>query len=115
VLAMVSCQTAVQVNVDENYRGRVLSIYVMCFFAGTPVGALIGGIVAEGIGLRATIVGAAALMAIGVGLALLRYRGFRVLDESRLGFDQTLEPSGTRDVHGADLDTAAHLVVEPLD
>ncbi len=38
VLAMVSCQTALQVNVDEHYRGRVLSIYVMCFFAGTPVG-----------------------------------------------------------------------------
>ncbi len=63
VLAMVSCQTAVQVNVDEDYRGRVLSIYVMCFFAGTPVGALIGGIVAEVIGLRATVVGSAALLA----------------------------------------------------
>ena len=115
VLAMVSCQTAVQVNVDENYRGRVLSIYVMCFFAGTPVGALIGGIVAEVIGLRATIVGSAVLLAVGVGLALLRYRGFRVLDESRLGFDRTLEPARGRDLHGADLDTAAHLIVEPMD
>lgn len=115
VLAMVSCQTAVQVNVDENYRGRVLSIYVMCFFAGTPVGALVGGIVAEGIGLRATIVGSATLLAIGVGLALLRYRGFRVLDESRLGFDQTIEPAGSPSTRGTDLDTAAHLVVEPMD
>jgi predicted MFS family arabinose efflux permease len=115
VLAMVSCQTAVQVNVDENYRGRVLSIYVMCFFAGTPVGALVGGIVAEGIGLRATIVGSATLLAIAVGLALLRYRGFRVLDESRLGFDQTIEPAGSAATRGADLDTAAHLVVEPMD
>jgi MFS family permease len=115
VLAMVSCQTAVQVNVDENYRGRVLSIYVMCFFAGTPVGALVGGIVAEGIGLRATIVGSATLLAIAVGLALLRYRGFRVLDESRLGFDQTIEPAGSPPTRGADLDTAAHLVVEPMD
>ena len=34
--AMVACQTAVQVNVDEHYRGRVLSVYVMSFFAGTP-------------------------------------------------------------------------------
>jgi MFS family permease len=115
VLAMVSCQTAVQVNVDENYRGRVLSIYVMCFFAGTPVGALVGGIVAEGIGLRATIVGSATLLAIAVGLALLRYRGFRVLDESRLGFDRTIEPAGSPPTRGADLDTAAHLVVEPMD
>ncbi len=43
--AMVACQTAVQVNVDEHYRGRVLSVYVMSFFAGTPIGALVGGIV----------------------------------------------------------------------
>jgi MFS family permease len=115
VLAMVSCQTAIQVNVDEHYRGRVLSIYVMCFFAGTPVGALIGGIVAEVIGLRATVVGAAVLLAGGVVIALFRYRGFRVLDESRLGFDHTVEAAVEGDMHGADLDTAAHLIVEPID
>jgi MFS family permease len=115
VFAMVSCQTAVQVNVDEHYRGRVLSIYVMCFFAGTPIGALVGGIAAEWIGLRATIVGSAVLLAGTIGLTLLRYPGFRVLDESRLGFDATVEPPGAPEVHGADLDTAGHLIVEPLD
>jgi hypothetical protein len=60
-------------------------------------------------------VSAAVLLAIGVGLALLRYRGFRVLDESRLGFDQTIDPAHAPDLHGADLDTAAHLAIEPLD
>ena len=115
VFAMVSCQTAVQVNVDEHYRGRVLSIYVMCFFAGTPVGALIGGIAAEWIGLRATVVGSAVLLAGTISLTLQRYPGFRVLDESRLGFDETVERAGAPDVHGADLDTAAHLIVEPLE
>jgi MFS family permease len=90
-LAMVSCQTAVQVNVDEHYRGRVLSVYVMSFFAGTPVGALIGGIVAAWIGLRATIVGSAALLAIAVIVTMVRYPWFRVLDESRVGFDAHLE------------------------
>ncbi len=115
VFAMVSCQTAVQVNVDEHYRGRVLSIYVMCFFAGTPIGALVGGIAAEWIGLRATVVGSAVLLAGTIGLTLLRYPGFRVLDESRLGFDETVEPPGAPEVRGADLDTAGHLIVEPLD
>jgi len=90
-LAMVSCQTAVQVNVDEHYRGRVLSVYVMSFFAGTPIGALVGGIAASVIGLRATIVGSAALLAIAVILTMLRYPWFRVLDESRVGFDGHLE------------------------
>jgi MFS family permease len=115
VFAMVSCQTAVQLNVDEHYRGRVLSIYVMCFFAGTPVGALVGGIAAEWIGLRATIVVSAVLLAGCIGVALLRYPGFRVLDENRLGFDGTAPRDGAPEVHGADLDTAAHLIVEPLD
>jgi MFS family permease len=90
-LAMVACQTAVQVNVDEHYRGRVLSVYVMSFFAGTPIGALVGGIAASFIGLRATVVGSAALLAIVIVLLMARYPWFRVLDESRVGFDGHLE------------------------
>jgi MFS family permease len=113
--AMVSCQTAIQVNVDEHYRGRALSVFVMSFFAGTPIGALIGGIVAEWIGLRATIVASAVLLAGTVALLLLRYPGFRVLDETRIGADVTIEPAGAHEGRGADLDTAAHLIVEPLD
>ena len=94
-LAMVSCQTAVQVNVDEHYRGRVLSVYVMSFFAGTPIGALIGGIMASFIGLRATIVASAVLLAIAVIVTMLRYPWFRVLDETRMGFDGHMESDGT--------------------
>ena len=100
--AMVACQTAVQVNVDEHYRGRVLSVYVMSFFAGTPVGALIGGIMASVIGLRATIVVSAVLLAIAVVVTMLRYPWFRVLDESRMGFDGRIDDEG-------------HLVIEPTD
>lgn len=100
--AMVACQTAVQVNVDEHYRGRVLSVYVMSFFAGTPVGALIGGIMASVIGLRATIVVSAVLLAIAVVVMMLRYPWFRVLDESRMGFDGRIDDEG-------------HLVIEPTD
>jgi MFS family permease len=111
--AMVSCQTAVQVNVDEHYRGRVLSVYVMSFFAGTPIGALVGGILASVIGLRATIVVSAVLLAIVVAVALLRYPWFRVLDETKVGFDASVEPRP--EGRGSDLDTAAHLIVEPLE
>jgi MFS family permease len=106
--AMVSCQTAVQVNVDEHYRGRVLSVYVMSFFAGTPIGALVGGIAASWIGLRATIVISAILLAVAITITMIRYPWLRVLDESRLGIDRV-------ESRGADLDTAAHLIVEPLE
>jgi hypothetical protein len=67
------------------------------------------------VGLRATIVGAAVLLAACIGLVLLRYPGLRVLDESRLRVDATAEPERAPEVRGADLDTAAHLIVEPLD
>ncbi|MFN8026082.1 MAG: MFS transporter [Acidimicrobiia bacterium] len=87
VLAMVSCQTAIQVNVDEHFRGRVLSIYVMCFFAGTPIGALIGGIVADFVGLRATVVGAGVLMACTIVYLVLRYDRLRPLDEALASFE----------------------------
>jgi predicted MFS family arabinose efflux permease len=69
----------------------VLSVYVMSFFAGTPIGALVGGIAASFIGLRATVVGSAALLAVVIVLLMARYPWFRVLDESRVGFDGHLE------------------------
>src|SRR3954454_20813119 len=100
--AMVPCQTAVQVNVDEHYRGRVLSVYVMSFFAGTPIGALVGGIVASVIGLRPTIVASAVLLAIVIIVTMLRYPWFRVLDETRMGFDAHVEDDG-------------HLVIDAVD
>src|SRR3954454_17129383 len=92
--AMVPCEPAVQVNVDEHYRGRVLSVYVMSFFAGTPVGALIGGILASFIGLRGTIVVSAILLGIVVLITMARYPWFRVLDETRMGFDGHIEDDG---------------------
>jgi MFS family permease len=115
VLAMVNCQTAIQVNVDEHFRGRVLSIYVMCFFAGTPIGALVGGIVADAIGLRATIVGAAVLMAITIGVVMLRFDRFRPLDESMLDAESEQARVERAGLGGADLDTPDHLIVEYIE
>jgi predicted MFS family arabinose efflux permease len=115
VFSMVSCQTAIQVNVEEGFRGRVLSIYVMCFFAGTPVGALIGGIVADVVGLRATVVGAAVLMAMTILYLVLRYDRLRPLDQQIDGFDQEAVRIERAGLAGADLDTPDHLAVEGID
>ena len=80
----------------------------MSFFAGTPVGALIGGIVASVVGLRATIVGSAALLATAIVVTMMRYPWLRVLDESRVGFDAHVEPDS---VHGI----AVRLVTDPME
>ena len=37
VLCMVSCNTAIQVNVDESFRGRASSMFTMSFFAAAPI------------------------------------------------------------------------------
>jgi predicted MFS family arabinose efflux permease len=115
VLCNVSCQTAVQVNVDEPYRGRVMSIYVLSFFAGTPIGALLAGVTAQLIGLRETIVLFGALFALSVLFLALRYQRYRPLDASLPSIhDSHVVAPGNLPL-GTDLDTPAHLVIEPLE
>jgi hypothetical protein len=54
-------------------------------------------------------VASAVLLGIAVIVTMVRYPWFRVLDETATGVDSHLERSG------ADLDTPAHLIVEPLE
>jgi predicted MFS family arabinose efflux permease len=95
VLVIVSNQTATQVNVDEEYRGRVLAIFTMCFFTGAPIGALLAGIVAQFVGIRATYVIAAVLLTAAGAVLVARFNWLRPLDESRAGFDVTVETAGS--------------------
>jgi predicted MFS family arabinose efflux permease len=66
----------------------------MCFFTGAPIGALIAGIVAQFVGIRATYVIAAVLLTAAGAVLVARFERFRPLDESRAGFDVTVETTG---------------------
>ena len=112
VLCMVACNTAIQLNVDEAYRGRTSSLFNMSFFAAGPVGALIGGVLGEWLNLRVTVAGAGLLLALGVVFAALRFHALRPLDQAP-AIDHAIEP--VRAVRPTDLDSAAHLVVEPVE
>ncbi|MGH3568761.1 MAG: MFS transporter [Pseudonocardia sp.] len=46
----------VQLSVDPSMRGRAMGLYVLAFLGGTPVGALVLGMLAEGFGGRAPLV-----------------------------------------------------------
>lgn len=114
VLCMISCNTAIQLNVDEGYRGRASSMFTMSFFAAAPIGALIGGIVGDLIDLRVAIVSAGVILAACTVVAVLRFQGLRPLDQAPPVFDEQIAavrafPPPT------DLDSAGHLVVEPVD
>ena len=95
VLVIVSNQTATQVNVDEEYRGRVLAIFTMCFFTGAPIGALHRRhrrpVRRHPCHLRDR--GRVLLTAAGAVL-VARFDWLRPLDESRAGFDVTVETAG---------------------
>jgi MFS family permease len=111
VLCMVTCNTAIQLNVDERYRGRASSMFTMSFFAAAPIGALIGGVIGDVTNLRVTIVGAGVILAICLALAAVRFHGLRPLDETPPISDETVR--AVRELPPpSDVDSAAHLVVE---
>ena len=56
-------QTLLQLYVDSEMRGRVLSIYGMIMRGGPAIGALIMGLLAEFLGLRWPLVGGAVVVA----------------------------------------------------
>ena len=82
LLVATALNTSLQARVDEAHRGRAISIYLMGLLAGVPLGALLEGKLAEVIGLQATVVSAAlALLACSVA-GMVRFEGFRALDEA---------------------------------
>ena len=116
VLAMIAANTSLQLNVDEQFRGRVSALFTMCFFAAAPLGSLVGGIVGEWIGLRFMVASSAVLLAAWFAWTLAHYRALRPLDASVPVFDADGAPV-VRPLPSPppDLDGAAPLVVEPVD
>ena len=112
VLCMVSCNTAIQVNVDEAYRGRASSMFTMSFFAAAPIGALVGGIVGDLLNLRITVVAAATLLAVCTVVAMIRFGRLRMLDEALPVSDEEAASPRQMGPPPTDLDQAGHLVVE---
>jgi MFS family permease len=47
MLQMASCNTLLQTIVDEDKRGRVMSLYTTAFMGTAPIGSLVGGAIAD--------------------------------------------------------------------
>lgn len=62
--------TAIQLLVEDEYRGRVLSLYAMAMTGGYPLGSLGQGWIASHVGVRATVAGAGLLL-LGIALRVL--------------------------------------------
>jgi predicted MFS family arabinose efflux permease len=72
---MTSLQTLIQQRVDENRRGRVMSLFQVCWAGIVPFGGLAMGSAGSGLGVIPTLSGAGVVCAIyGIGL-LVSARG----------------------------------------
>ena len=78
---ITSANAYMQLNTAAGVRGRVMSLYLMIFMGGTPVGAPIIGWIGEEFGARWTLLGGGALTIVGVALsALVFLRARRTLE-----------------------------------
>jgi MFS family permease len=55
MLQMACSNTLIQVMVPDALRGRVMAVYSMMFMGMAPIGALLGGALADGLGAQTTV------------------------------------------------------------
>jgi MFS family permease len=78
---LAGLQAVVQLRAPAEFRGRVVSLFLVALGTLYPLGALWQGLVGDALGLRwATTIGATALLSLVSGLALLRPRALHALD-----------------------------------
>lgn len=71
--------TAIQMQVDEAYRGRVMSVFLVAILSGIPIGGLAFGILGDLVGLRWVAL-AAGMALLGGAVALQRWGQLDMLD-----------------------------------
>ncbi|MBM3658092.1 MAG: MFS transporter [Actinobacteria bacterium] len=102
LLLATSLNTGVQARVEDEFRARVMAIYLSSLLLGVPLGALVQGKAAELVDLRVVIVvSGALLLAFGV-YTMVRYARLRPLDESLVAVEITGELGLPPAVAGAD-------------
>ena len=80
VLVNVSVTTSIQVHVTEGLRGRVTSLQLMGIIVSMPIGAQLGGLLAESIGLSAVIGVYGTALILYAAWGHLQMDGLRALD-----------------------------------
>ncbi len=79
VVQLASSNTLIQTIVDDDKRGRVMSLFTTAFMGMTPFGSLLGGTLASGIGAPATLTLAGIGCLLGGSVFALRLPALRAL------------------------------------
>jgi MFS family permease len=77
MVQMASCNTILQTIVDDDKRGRVMSLYVMCVMGTTPIGSLLAGAAASRLGAPETLMIGGACCLAGALLFILKLQAIR--------------------------------------
>jgi MFS family permease len=104
IAAIASINTILQTIVEQDKRGRVMSLYTMAFMGTAPLGSILVGIVSSGIGVPMTMTVSGILTIIGSILLILRmpllrksirpiYQKMGIIPEVALGIQTTTELS----------------------
>ncbi len=76
----VTVNSALQVQVDEEYRGRVMSVWLMSVLSGLPVGSFIGGFLGDLVSMRFVLLLYGGLLAVFWVITVVRSNGFAGLN-----------------------------------
>jgi MFS family permease len=82
MLHNVSLNTALQVQVEDEYRGRVLSVWLISLLSGLPLGAIIGGVIADLTSIRVVLVLFGGLLLANLVWTAIRTQGLSPLDDA---------------------------------
>jgi MFS family permease len=81
-LGGVASTSTLQTQVSEDFRGRVLALFIMSSFVGIPLGSVGGGRLGELFGLRPTLAGYALALALYGAYAFVRLDRLHLFDKS---------------------------------
>ena len=79
-VSAISSTMAIQLQVDEDYRGRVLSLFIMFSFLGIPIGSIVGGRLGDTIGLQPTLATFGAILLVYAAVLVVRFDSLSCLD-----------------------------------
>jgi MFS family permease len=98
IAVLSGLNTVVQLRAPAAVRGRVLGIYMVGLGIVYPIGAVLQGLIADHIGVRAvTVLGAVILLAALTGIAVVRPAVFGALGDPSSATEVTVVvPTGER-------------------
>ena len=76
----VTVNSALQIQVDEQYRGRVMSVWLMSVLSGLPLGSLLGGFLGDLVSMRFVLLLYGGLLALFWLVAVILSNGFAGLN-----------------------------------